>query len=556
VPDGASADRASRLLAAEITASFDARSETYSNIHAEDYVGPEVCGKCHQEQYQLWSNHPHSKMNRNASAETVVGDFSGKTVPYADGSVLFDSRDGEFTMTMFREGKFARRYKVTRTVGSRVFQMYIGVQTEGPERAEDSIYTDERKLPFAYWIERKEWFPEVYDEPSPRPEYAETGLLTDMYAVDSRNFRPVWQESCIWCHNTYPYEARLQKGLVGFPRKDVWLTRITHPVMRGGTPPSYSLPPAELVTLGISCESCHFGGREHALEKREIRFLPTSDDLEFSKATAELVATARKSPYVINGICAQCHVVRQPRFPNMAASWNSSEALDMQSGACRGAIKCTDCHNPHMAGPKMGGGPDRKEHIEACLGCHEKYRPPEAAAAHSRHQPTSQVSCLDCHMPRIVHGLHDIVRTHQISSPTDLRMLATGAPNACNLCHLDRSIAWTLSSLESGWGRKVTPVPSWKKWYGGSLDRPTGIAWLEHRAPMARQVAADAYARSPLGQQALPQILPILNDDNPSTRMFGLFAIERILGRQIDSHEYSPWSPPAMRTKQVQALAP
>jgi iron-sulfur cluster assembly accessory protein len=530
-------------------------SGTYSNIHAEDYVGPQACGKCHTEQYDMWRNHPHSKMNRNSGLETVMGDFSGTSVDYADGSVVFDREDDDFIMTVFHKGVFARRYKVTRTVGSRIFQMYIGVQIEGPEPPEDSIYTEERKLPFAYWIQRNQWFPEIYDEPIARPEYDTAGQLTDAYVFHTRNSRPIWQESCLWCHNTYPYEARLQKQLTGFPSRDVTLTRISHPVPRGQTANSHAFPPSELVTLGISCESCHFGGREHAIENREIRFLPTSEDLRFPKATAHLVKNARKSPYVTNGICAQCHAVLQPKYPNLAATWNSSEALDLQSGACTSEIRCIDCHNPHQAGPPRGGGPDRPEHVEACLRCHEKYRAPDAAAAHTRHPLSSQVSCLDCHMPRIVHGLHDVTRTHQISSPTDPRMLSKGAPNACNLCHLDRSIRWTLDELETGWGRRVEPSDSWKRWYGGTLDGPTGLMWLRHQAPMARQAAADAYSRSPLGKAALPRILQILNDDNPPTRMFGLFATERILGRQLESQEYSPWSSPTERKRQIEALA-
>jgi hypothetical protein len=73
---------------------------------------------------------------------------------------------------------------------------------------------------------------------------------------------------------------------------------------------------------------------------------------------------------------------------------------------------------------------------------------------------------------------------------------------------------------------------------------------------MARQVAAYAYSRSPLGKAALSQLVPILNDNSPSTRMVGLFAVERILGRQLDLKEYSPWSSPTVRANQVERLFP
>ena len=33
----------------------------YSNIHRGDYVGPKVCGECHEENYAAWRAHPHSR---------------------------------------------------------------------------------------------------------------------------------------------------------------------------------------------------------------------------------------------------------------------------------------------------------------------------------------------------------------------------------------------------------------------------------------------------------------------------------------------------------------
>ncbi len=61
----------------------------YVNILREDYVGPEVCGKCHQENYSRWKGHPHSRMNSLAEAPSVLGDFSGATLSYGDGRAVF-----------------------------------------------------------------------------------------------------------------------------------------------------------------------------------------------------------------------------------------------------------------------------------------------------------------------------------------------------------------------------------------------------------------------------------------------------------------------------------
>ena len=76
----------------------------------------------------------------------------------------------------------------------------------------------------------------------------------------------------------------------------------------------------------------------------------------FPKATPDLVKNARQSPYVINSICSQCHSSNARPYPNGSGTWNSREARDMRSGGCASAIKCTDCHDPHIAGPERGGG--------------------------------------------------------------------------------------------------------------------------------------------------------------------------------------------------------
>jgi len=51
------------------------------------------------------------------------------------------------------------------------------------------------------------------------------------------------------------------------------------------------------------------------------------------------------------------------------------------------------------------------------------------------------------------------IRSHQISSPRVADDLASGRPNACNLCHLDKSLGWTANHLESWFGQKGSVIP-------------------------------------------------------------------------------------------------
>src|SRR5439155_673042 len=139
----------------------------------------------------------------------------------------------------------------------------------------------------------------------------------------------------------------------------------------------------------------------------------------------------------VNAVCAQCHSGPSPRLPDGTALRNSSEAIDLAASPCHG-IKCTDCHDPHRADARS----DEARAVAACVGCHRA----QADAAHAGREHAG-TTCLDCHMPKLVMGIDRFVRTHRISSPSDPAQLA--ATNACNLCHLDRSIACTIAALRA-----------------------------------------------------------------------------------------------------------
>jgi hypothetical protein len=59
-------------------------------------------------------------------------------------------------------------------------------------------------------------------------------------------------------------------------------------------------------------------------------------------------------------------------------------------------------------------------------------------------------------MPYTSYTLPKAIRSHQISSPTVLSSSRFGAPNACNLCHLDKTLGWTQNQLTRRYGQKPT----------------------------------------------------------------------------------------------------
>jgi hypothetical protein len=541
-----------------------AADRPYSNIFPADYVGPDACARCHedshQENFDSWKHHSHRTMNQNPTDESVKGDFSGVKLRYGRGHVVFHREGKDFVMSIYEGDRLVRRHLVTRTVGSLYVQYYIGRQTKGPEPRGHRTYITESKLPFGYSIALKRWLPEVYFDSTFEPErvYLEGGPQRDYIYAKAPTHN--WNTSCLNCHNTYPYVARLwkqndspqskEKWRGGFPREDVsWRGPALHEGRLRLGPRARALHGDELVTVGISCESCHFGGREHAVEERPIRFVPTAPELTVrSPGSEKPLESDRKDPRVVNSICGQCHNADLDKWPDGSQAVNSSEALAMGAGACAGAIKCTDCHNPHEAGPGSGT-PDLPGHVEACLGCHPRFEDAGELAAHTRH--SASVNCLDCHMPRTVSGLDTVVRSHFISKPTDPRMLARTAPNACNLCHLDRSLGWTLRELEAGWGYHA-PADRAEE---ARREEPLGPAWLSAERSFLRAAAAEAYARSPAIENRLPLLLRSLDDEQAFNRTLGLIAVEKVLGRRIPVEEYDLLSPPALRARQAEELA-
>jgi hypothetical protein len=129
-------------------------------------------------------------------------------------------------------------------------------------------------------------------------------------------------------------------------------------------------------------------------------------------------------------------------------------------------------------------------------------------------------------MPRVVMGIDRYVRTHRISSPTNSELYARAAPNACNLCHLDRPIEWTLAELRAGWDVAVAIRTTA---YG---DDNVGDVWLASKSPAIRLIAAHAYARSPLGRYARAQIEKGLTDPRAYVRAWTAFALDDIERRR------------------------
>jgi predicted CXXCH cytochrome family protein len=528
------------------------RSSTESNIHPADYIGPQACKECHPKNHDAWSTHPHRWMNALASDATIKGDFSGKaSISYLGGRGTFERRDGKHYMKLQRD-MVKRTYEITQTIGSRFYQYYVGKQIEGPEPKGHHFYTKDHVLQFGYWLDQKQWVPIIHVGPE-MPD----GKRPDPFAPpESGRHYAEYAASCNYCHTTFPladmFGRRPHQIGEHAPRPLHWSMRPylekTHPEVIEPLAEMAAQPDREGIenpmvrwdaehhaaTFGVSCEACHLGSRKHVESHGKVmpRFFPSSQHLFVESNSPPESGRTHDN---VNWACGRCHVGGRPAFAAGMSTWNSVEYSDAMRGSCYSKLRCIDCHSPHQAlGPRWTPKPQQDDAV--CLKCHEQFRPAPQRQAHTHHPAGSEgARCLNCHMPRINEGIQDVVRTHMIYSPTRADMIEANHPNACNLCHTDKPIDWTLGHL--------------KEWYGKTYDekkiaatyrdrtKSVGLGWLESDNPAVRLVAVEALTRN-RDTKMLPRLLDALDDPHLVNRQFAYKGLQGMLNLPGDFGGY------------------
>ncbi|MEO1999377.1 MAG: cytochrome c3 family protein, partial [Planctomycetaceae bacterium] len=369
-------------------------------------------------------------------------------------------------------------------------------------------------------------------------------------------FTPYYQ--CNYCHTTFPLGDLLVRNpdVVGrhAPRNmhfavSDYLAE-SHPKLWSGIQPAHELPDAGLneikqaihrfeapqhaVSLGITCESCHLGSRAHAEGKlKKPAFFPRSPHLRVEIGSDPLDFGRTQSN--VNWACGRCHSGNRRQLAGGMATWNSTEYTDAMRGSCYSQLKCIDCHDPHRpTGKRWTKSLAQTDSV--CLKCHQEFQQPEQRMAHTHHSPANAgSSCLNCHMPHLNEGLQDVVRTHMIFSPTDARMIESNQPNACNQCHTERGIDWTLQYLKD-WYHKEYSESAIAAHYS-DRKQSAALGWLQSTDQSVRLLGADALVRT-RSRWALSELIGVLDDPFLMNRQFGRVGLEPMLGVRLADFGY------------------
>ncbi len=580
----------------KVTASrVDTGSE--SNIRPVDYseAGAESCKRCHEEKYNDWLTHSHRLMNVMATPENVVGDFSGVSLDYLGGKAEFFTDKGQFRMAFAKNG-IRRVYSIERTIGSRFTQYYVGRMIDGPDPEDAPCRNVAHVLALGWWIDKREWIPAVHVQGDDTDH--------DVWDPYDANDLTSYDLHCGSCHVTLSVgDWMLRSG--GRKRITEYVPRPvsfqfseylaeSHPTLvrkpgdwseTSGMAILDALEsmndidiPEQAVQMGIACEACHNGCKEHLANSTTEKstklpsFFPESPHVH-SKGT-DVESLRGRNDINANFVCSKCHVGRRPEFANGGHTWNSTEFADAVRGACYDrkkadahsmkALTCIHCHDPHAGtGKKWARTPAQDN--ESCISCHEQYRDRATLQAHTHHAPEGSGSdCMNCHMPKITEGLQDVVRSHRIFNPTDARMLEANQPNACNLCHLDKPIDWTLGHLKEWYNLRETlevggddrgEVYSETALASNYPDRqgPVGLGWLKSPHAPTRLAAMEALAKSD-SFWAAPELVDMLKDAHIMNRQLTQKNLDEMLDVTLKEKGFQFYLEPPERNAAVARL--
>ena len=400
-----------------------------------EYAGSEACLACHAREHASWKATGMGRMLRAYRPEYVMADFSKP-------NVMEDGNGRPAARTVLQAGKHYleirkpdsewTRYPVDYVIGSKWQQAYATKLPNGSLQVFPVQYSKVLDRFVNYW--------KLIDAPGSE--------RADILKFDTVVASGTYQVNCALCHTS-------QLSLPG-----------------GWARPA----DAAFHEAGVNCEMCHGPSSLHVEQMKTARAAPrrpSDPPVDFKGiGAAEYVA-----------ICSQCHLQSAQRTPEPGGAMNYTRSgakfyraylsrpyvdfariafykdgrfqkttfvvESFTRSACfrKGQAHCGSCHDPHppdaAANPaslKFRDDPDRM-----CLQCHSELKATQQA--HTGHALTSEASrCVSCHMPKIMSSLMFQARSHQIDDVPSVEMTErfgqADSPNACLLCHRDRTVAW------------------------------------------------------------------------------------------------------------------
>lgn len=501
------------------------------------YAGSQSCRECHADQFGKWMASHHGMAERQPDAKLDDAAFvPAKTFAHGTQTTEARKNGAEYELVALGFENKVAPYQVRRVIGHDPLRQFLVDGGKGRLQAMEACLDPHKN----------EWF-NVYGNEDRKP--GEWGHWTGRGMV--------WNQMCATCHNT-----RLRKNY-------------------DAATDGYHTTMAEMT---VSCESCHGPMKAHNEWQRGNRGV---------KGDPTLVKWSRDQ-HTEN--CAGCHARRgeitgdfvpgesfwdhyqltitdqsDTFYPDGQIRDENYEFSSFFSSRMHHAgVRCMDCHDMHSMKTILPGN-------QLCIRCHTPtgggggfpQAPAIAPEAHSFHQVASAGNqCVNCHMPQTVYMQRHPRHDHGFTIPDPLLTKEFGVPNACNKCHTDQTVDWTLAATEKWWGAKMErktrqratlvakarqgddsareglvallgsdEIPHWKATATLLLDRWINLqdvqtavtAQLQHAHSLVRQSAVRTLEPMLQDSSVRGSIEPLLNDPSRGVRVSAAWALRESL---------------------------
>ncbi|MEZ9231268.1 tetratricopeptide repeat protein [Vibrio amylolyticus] len=404
------------------------------NSSKVSYVGSDACIDCHNDEVIAWQGSHHDMAMKHATEETVLGNFSDKTITHKGKANRFFRKGKEFWVNIQGpDGKF-QDYQISYTFAFEPLQQYMVEFDDGRVQL----------IPFA-WDSRSEkeggqrWF-HLYPDTTVTDEFYWTNTgqnwnfmcadchstnLEKNYSIESNTYNTTWSEinvGCEACHGPASQHIELVKLNAARKSPNDGFSAITHYGFNRNLSKAVkewvyqenqtTLQPKEIIETNQlqTCAQCH---------SRRTQLNETGDHVKGSFFDKYRLSLITPELYHHDGqIFDEDYVY----------------GSFLQSAMAEKGVTCTNCHDPHSAKLKI---PEEA----VCSQCHvaSEYTPEN----HTFHQANTEASkCTTCHMSETTYMEVDPRRDHSWHVPRADISQHIGTPNVCTACHEDKDAAW------------------------------------------------------------------------------------------------------------------
>lgn len=384
-----------------------------SGSSSNEYTGSKSCRKCHERFYQLWAPSHHG-----LAMQPYTETFSRKNLTPQNKEIsisqfryIVDVADKNGWM-IERGPQGEKRYRMDHVLGGKNVYYFLTTLDRGKLQT----------LPLAYDVHKREWF-----------DMAKSGVRHFSNQTDEPIHWTDWQ----YTFNTACYGCHVSQLHTHYDLKtDTYHTTWKEP--------------------GINCETCHGPAEEHIRVCENAPKVTVPEDLKIERGGRDFTKAQN------NAACASCHAkavvltstfqpgdrffdhfdlvtLEDPDFyPDGRDLGENYTATTWMMSPCvkSGQLDCLFCHT--SSGRYRFKAADKAN--QACMPCHQDKV--NRSAQHTHHKENSAGNrCISCHMPTTEFAR--MRRTdHSMLPPSPSATMAFGSPNACNLCHQEKTPQW------------------------------------------------------------------------------------------------------------------